>query len=100
MGQQLSDVPYVLITPACNEARFIENTIQSVIKQTILPSKWVIVNDGSTDATPDIVAKYAAEHDWIELVNMPVRKGRNFAAKVYAFRAGQEKLQSIAYEVI
>ena len=44
-------ISYVLITPARNEETFIETTIQSVIKQTILPVKWVIVNDGSTDAT-------------------------------------------------
>lgn len=91
---------YVLITPACNEERFIETTIQSVVKQTILPAKWVIVNDGSKDATPAIVERYVAKHDWIELVNMPPRKGRNFAAKVHAFRAGQEKLKNIDYQVI
>jgi glycosyltransferase involved in cell wall biosynthesis len=95
-----SQVSYVLITPACNEARFIENTIQSVIKQTVLPRKWVIVNDGSTDATANIVAKYVGKHDWLQLVNMPARKGRNFAAKVHAFKAGQENLQDIQYDVI
>lgn len=100
MDRTAGQVPYVLITPACNEARFIENTIQSVIKQTVLPRKWVIVNDGSTDATADIVAQYAAKHAWMQLVNMPTRKGRNFAAKVHAFKAGQENLQGTEYEVI
>jgi glycosyltransferase involved in cell wall biosynthesis len=100
MDHTAGPVPYVLITPACNEARFIENTIQSVIKQTVLPRKWVIVNDGSTDATASIVATYAAKHDWMQLVNMPARKGRNFAAKVHAFKAGQENLLGIEYEVI
>jgi len=51
-------IPYVLITPARNEEAFIEKTLQSVIKQTILPAKWVIVNDGSTDATSSIVRPY------------------------------------------
>ena len=50
---------YVLITPAHNEEEFIEKTIQSVIAQTVLPKKWIIVNDGSTDRTEEIVHKYA-----------------------------------------
>jgi glycosyltransferase involved in cell wall biosynthesis len=92
--------PYVLITPARNEAAFIENTIQSMIKQTVLPAKWVIVNDGSTDNTGDIVRPYLADHPWIELVDLPVRKERHFAAKVKAFNAGQERVLGLSYEII
>src|SRR6202522_2335166 len=92
--------PYVLITPARNEAAFIEKTIQSVIKQTILPAKWVIVNDGSTDNTAAIVRPYLADHPWIELVDLPVRKERHFAAKVNAFNAGQERIKGLEYEII
>jgi len=58
------------------------------------------VNDGSTDATASIVGRYLAKYLWIELVNLPVRKDRNFAAKVYAFNAGQEKVKDLGYEVI
>jgi glycosyltransferase involved in cell wall biosynthesis len=93
-------IPYVLITPARNEEPFIEKTIQSVIKQTVLPARWVIVNDGSTDATSSIVRKYLVDHPWIELVDLPVRKERNFAAKVYAFNAGRERVADLKYEVI
>ena len=50
---------YVLITPARDEANFIELTIKSVVAQTVRPVKWVIVNDGSTDGTEDIVKKYS-----------------------------------------
>jgi len=100
MGHQADYMPYVLITPSRNEARFIETTIQSVIKQTVLPSKWVIVNDGSTDETASIVDRYTAKYSWIELINLPARKERNFAAKVHAFKAGQEKVKNIEYEVI
>jgi len=91
---------YVLITPARNEATFIEKTIQSVIKQTVLPSKWVIVNDGSTDATSSIVRPYLADHRWIELVDLPVRRERNFAAKVHAFNAGKERVKDLEFEII
>jgi len=92
--------PYVLITPARNEAKFIEKTIQSVIRQSVLPARWVIVNDGSTDNTSSIVRPYLANHDWIKLIDFPVRKERNFAAKVHAFNAGQEMVSDIDYEVI
>ena len=89
-----------MVTPSRNEEALIEKTIESVIHQTILPLKWVIVNDGSTDSTGAIAERYAAEHNWIEVVNRPVRKERNFAAKVHAFNAGQERLKDINYEII
>jgi len=91
---------YVLITPARNEAQYIELTIKSVVAQTVRPLKWVIVSDGSTDGTDDIVSKYAAQHDWIELVRMPERRERHFAGKVEAFNAGYARLKDLQYEVI
>ena len=91
---------YVLITPARNEAQFIELTIRSVIAQTIRPLKWVIVSDGSTDGTDDIVKKYAAVHPWIELVRMPERRERHFAGKVYAFTAAYNLVRNLKYDVI
>jgi biofilm PGA synthesis N-glycosyltransferase PgaC len=91
---------YVLITPARNEETYIEKTIQSVIKQTILPAKWVIVNDGSTDGTSAKVRPYLADHPWIELVDLPTRKERHFAAKVHAVNAGLEKVKDIPYEIV
>ena len=93
-------IPYVLITPARNEAAFIEKTIQSVIAQTVLPARWVIVSDGSTDGTDEIVEKYIPGRPWLELVKLPPRKDRNFAAKVNAFRAGHERVKDIPFEVI
>lgn len=91
---------FVLVTPARNEAGFIEGTIKSVVAQTVRPRKWVIVSDGSTDGTDDIVTKYAAEHAWIELIRMPERKERHFAGKVMAFNAGFERVKALPYEVI
>ena len=91
---------YVLVTPARNEARMIESTIQSVVAQTVLPLRWVIVSDGSTDGTDEIVSRYAAQHDWIELLRMPERKERHFAGKAYAFNAGKARLDDLPYEVI
>ena len=91
---------YVLITPARNEADYIELTIQSMIAQTRLPLKWVIVSDGSTDGTDDIVKKYLQAYPWIELVRTPERKERHFAGKVMAFNAGYEKVKNLHYDII
>jgi len=91
---------YVLITPARNEERFLEQTIQAVISQTIRPAKWVIVSDGSTDRTDDIARDYAAANSWIELVRMPDHRDRQFAAKVQCFNAGYARVREMAHEVV
>src|SRR5689334_16100142 len=91
---------YVLVTPARNEIAFIEKTIQSVVAQTIRPLKWVIVSDGSTDGTDEVVGRYAAEHRWIELLRMPERSERHFAGKVHAFNAGYGRVKDLAFEAI
>jgi len=100
MNHQGTLPPYVLITPARNEEAFIEKTLESLIQQTFLPVKWVIVNDGSTDSTGSIVGRYTERYDWIELLNLPVRNERNFAAKVHAFNAGRARIENLEYEVI
>jgi glycosyltransferase involved in cell wall biosynthesis len=91
---------YVLVTPARNEERFIEGTLASVCAQTVRPRKWVVVSDGSTDGTDDIVRRYAARHPWIEFVRRPPRTERHFAAKVQCFNAGYERLQGLEYDII
>jgi glycosyltransferase involved in cell wall biosynthesis len=91
---------YVLITPARNEAANIERTIHCVIAQTLRPVRWLIVNDGSNDATADIVRKYLQEHSWIELVDMPHHRDRSFAAKAHCFNAGYERVKPLAFDVI
>jgi len=90
----------VLVTPARNEAAFIEPTIKAVVAQTARPIKWLIVSDGSTDATDEIVKRYAARHTWIELVRMPERNERHFAGKVNAFNAGYARIRDLDYDVI
>jgi glycosyltransferase involved in cell wall biosynthesis len=91
---------YVLISPARNEAAFIEKTIQSVIAQTVLPMRWIVVSDGSTDGTDDIVKQYAAGRPWMELIRMPERRERHFAGKVHAFNAGYARAVDLPYDVI
>jgi poly-beta-1,6-N-acetyl-D-glucosamine synthase len=99
-GSPVASRAYVLITPARDEAKSIETTIKSVVAQTVLPLKWVIVSDGSTDGTDDIVKRYVAEHSWIELLRMPERQERNFAGKVLAFNAGYDRLRHLPYSYL
>lgn len=91
---------YVLVTPARNEEDHIEKTIRSVVSQTILPKKWVVVSDGSTDRTDEIVGRYLDGNPWMELVRMPEHRDRQFAAKVHCFNAGFERLRGLQYDVI
>jgi len=91
---------YVLITPARNEAEFIDLTIRSIVAQTFRPLKWVIVSDGSTDRTDEIVQSYTEVHPWIQLLRMPERKERHFAGKVDAFNAGYEQVKDLNFDVV
>ena len=91
---------YVLITPARNEEKYIEGTIRSVVAQSVLPERWVIVDDGSTDRTAEIVRNFAAHYPWIDLVRRPQRTDRNFAGKVHAFNAGLERVRSLEFNVL
>jgi poly-beta-1,6-N-acetyl-D-glucosamine synthase len=68
---------YTIVTPVRDEARYIEKTIASVARQTVLPSKWVIVDDGSTDGTSEILDAHAMRSDWIKIIH---RKNRGFRA--------------------
>ena len=96
-----SNMPtYVLITPARNEEAYIERTIKAVIAQTALPRKWIIVSDGSTDRTDDIIKQYLPGHPWIELIRMPERRDRHFAAKVACFNAGYEIVKNTEYDIV
>ncbi len=91
---------YVIVTPARNEAEFIERTLRCVVAQSCLPAKWVIVDDGSTDQTAEIVRRYADQFDWIHLISRGQRSGRDFAGKVHAFNAGMEIASKAKPQVI
>lgn len=96
----IDHLPYVLITPARNEEAFLEKTIESMVHQTFPPVKWVIVDDASTDKTPEIISRYLALYPWMEMVQMPPRRDRSFAAKVHSFNAGYQRVKDLQYEVI
>ena len=84
---------YVLVTAAYNEEAFIEMTIQSVLNQSVWPLRWVIVSDGSSDRTDEIIRPYADRHNFIRFLRVTRPPGRSFGSKVRALRSGNELLE-------
>ncbi len=83
---------YLLITPCRDEAAYARRCLDSVVRQTVTPARWIIVDDGSTDGTPAILAEYAAKHPWIQVVRRDDRGKRAVGPGVIdALYAGLEK---------
>jgi glycosyltransferase involved in cell wall biosynthesis len=92
---------YVLISPCRDEAAYMRETLDSVIAQSLRPAKWVIVDDGSTDETPRILAEYARRYDWIEIVTLGDRGRRSVGPGVVeAFYAGYRAINPGDYEYL
>jgi glycosyltransferase involved in cell wall biosynthesis len=91
---------YVLITSARNEQAFITGTLDSVVRQTVLPERWVIIDDGSSDQTGEIAASYAQKFPWIILVRNARREGRDFAAKANAVNTALGLTRDIPFEIV
>jgi poly-beta-1,6-N-acetyl-D-glucosamine synthase len=92
---------YVLISPCRNEANYMRQTLDSVIAQSILPAKWVIVDDGSTDETPTILQEYSRRHGWIEVITRQDRGRRAVGPGVIeAFYAGYESIDPDEYDYL
>ena len=90
----MTDHPaYVLVTPVRDEEATIGKTIGSVVGQSVPPREWVIVSDGSTDKTDEIVRAAAAEHPWIRLLALEPRPGRSFAAVFHNTEKGIRHLR-------
>jgi len=84
---------YCLISPARNEAEYIRDTLDSVLAQTVLPKRWIIIDDGSTDDTPRILANYAKKHKFIEVHRREDRGKRALGGGVVeVFNQGMEIL--------
>jgi biofilm PGA synthesis N-glycosyltransferase PgaC len=92
---------YLLISPCRDEAGHMRETLNSVINQTVRPAKWIIVDDGSTDSTPQILAEYRAKHDWIEVVTRRDRGQRSVGPGVIeAFYAGYNTINPDDYDYL
>src|SRR3954466_572796 len=96
----LTGSEYVLATAAYNEERYIGATIKSVVNQTILPAMWVIVSDGSTDATDAIIESYAEKYPFIRLERITEAHARNWSAQVNAINRGFAKSRSLDFDFI
>jgi biofilm PGA synthesis N-glycosyltransferase PgaC len=99
----MKQTSYALVTPARNEEAYIGGTIESVLSQTLLPQKWVIVSDGSTDRTDEIIESYAQKHSLIHLLRndrSAQGKNRNFGSKALAFQKGYSCLGNIDFQFI
>ena len=85
---------YVIVTPVRDEEKFVEQTIRSVTSQTVTPAEWVIVDDGSTDATGQIVDQYATKVPWVRAIH---RRNRGFRKSgggvIEAFYEGYNSLK-------
>ena len=79
---------YAIVTAAYNEELYIEALLRSVAAQSHLPERWVVVSDGSTDRTDEIVRQYAAQHKFIQLHRITETHERNWSAQVCAINAG------------
>ena len=90
----------LLITPARNEEQRLEHTITAMLAQTVHPGKWVIINDGSTDKTSEIIARFAAKYDWIERFEMPSHRDRSFGAKANCFNAAWKQFGGTEYDIV
>jgi len=91
---------YVIVTAAYNEEKYIESVITSVLQQTVLPARWVIVSDGSLDRTDAIVSRYAEKNGFIELMRVEEDHPRNFAAQVHAINKGMARCEGIECEFV
>jgi biofilm PGA synthesis N-glycosyltransferase PgaC len=92
---------YVLISPCRNESAFMRQTLDSVIAQSVRPAQWLIVDDGSTDETPQILADYAARHAWISIITRTDRGHRAVGPGVVdAFNAGYRTIDPKDFDFV
>src|SRR4051812_28658735 len=92
---------YVLISPCRDEARFMRETLDSVVAQSVRPSLWVIVDDGSRDDSPAILSEYAQRYDWIRIVTRVDRGRRSVGPGVMeAFYAGLDVVDFGQYDFL
>jgi poly-beta-1,6-N-acetyl-D-glucosamine synthase len=93
-------VKYCILTPTRDEEKFLANTIECVIAQTVQPAEWIIINDGSKDNTGKIIDEYASKYSWIRALHRPDRGYRTTGGGVEAFLDGLKLLRNQDWEFI
>ncbi len=97
----MNEPKYVVITPVRDEADYIGRTIESMETQTLRAARWIIVNDGSTDSTPQIIDAAAARHPWITVLHRQDRGSRaSGGGVVEAFNEGYARLAGISWDFL
>jgi glycosyltransferase involved in cell wall biosynthesis len=91
---------YGIITSARNEERVVRGTLESVCAQTLLPERWVIVDDGSTDSTAQIIAEFASTRPWIDLRRHKRIASRSFAGKADAVNGAFSVLEPLGLDAV
>jgi len=92
---------YALISPCRDEADYARRTLESVVRQTIPPALWVIVDDGSTDETPQILDEYARQYDYIQVIRREDRGNRSVGPGVIeAFYAGYATIDPAQFDYV
>lgn len=92
---------YVVISPVKDEERYVESTLRSIVAQTVRPLRWVIVDDGSTDRTPELVQQYAHEHSWIQVLRRETKAARQPGSLVmHAFYHGLEAAKDLPFDFV
>lgn len=91
---------YVIITSAYNEEQNILLCLKSILKQTILPKEWIIVNDGSTDSTRTIIEEFIVDYSWIKLIDKRKEEIEFGAHAVVNFYIGVTNLSFTKYDYI
>lgn len=96
----MQNYSYALITAAKNEEGFIERTIKSIVNQTWLPKIWVIVSDGSTDCTDELVMRWSELCRFIRLLRIDNQSARAFSSQAFATNAGYESIKDTEFDFI
>ncbi|MGZ3611692.1 MAG: glycosyltransferase family 2 protein [Ktedonobacteraceae bacterium] len=91
---------YVLLTAAKDEETCIAEVIQLVVRQTVLPVMWIIIDDGSNDQTAKIIEQFAAQYTFIQLHSAGSREGRNFGSQYKAIQAAYEIAKQLEFEFV
>jgi glycosyltransferase involved in cell wall biosynthesis len=91
---------YILLTAAKNEEAYISEAITSVLRQTVRPLAWFIMDDGSTDKTASIIERYAEQHPFIRLDSASYRGGRNFGSQYKAIQAAYQLAKSLEFDFV
>lgn len=92
---------YILISPVKDEEKYVEATLRSVVAQTLKPYRWIILDDGSCDATPEILRRYAEKYEWIQVVRIERDAARlPGSAEIRAFARGYEMVKDEDFDFV